>query len=227
MASIVKKKGWSGANTTVIGLTTWSTGPFVNGIVTDFYQSFAASMPGMVQKAASSFGPSTTKIGSNYIGIDCGLIPGPCRTAVSEALATVPSSRHLVFIGLNDQVVHAGLEAADAAGRTANAVGAGLGDGNSIARLRSDPQWVAEDDIFYHGWGEYLMAVATGLLKGVHPVNNIAEIPSLVITKAQVDKYYGKTGTSAVLLPPVPSQDKYLIPLGVLQKFHNIDGLQG
>ncbi|MHB1520245.1 MAG: hypothetical protein ACYCWN_02835 [Ferrimicrobium sp.] len=227
VASIVKKKGWSGANTTVIGLTTWSTGPFVNGIVTDFYQSFAASMPGMVQKAASSFGPSTTKIGSNYIGIDCGLIPGPCRTAVSEALATVPSSRHLVFIGLNDQVVHAGLEAADAAGRTANAVGAGLGDGNSIARLRSDPQWVAEDDIFYHGWGEYLMAVATGLLKGVHPVNNIAEIPSLVITKAQVDKYYGKTGTSAVLLPPVPSQDKYLIPLGVLQKFHNIDGLQG
>jgi len=225
-ASIVKKKGWSGSNTTVIGLTTWSTGAYVNGIVTDFYQTFASNMPGMVQEKASSFGPSVTKLGNSYIGIDCGLIPGPCRTAVSEALATVPASRHLVFIGLNDQVVHAGLEAADAAGRTANSVGVGLGDGNSIARLRTDPQWIAEDDIFYHGWGEYLMAVATGLLRGVRPPGNVAEIPSIVITRNQVDKFYGKSGTSAFLQPPVPTMDKYLIPLGVLQKFHNIEGLQ-
>jgi len=225
-ASIVKKKGWSGNNITVIGLTTWSTGAFVNGIVTDFYQSFAANMPGMIQRSASSFGPSTTKIGSNYIGLNCGLLPAPCRSAVAEALAGIPPTRDLVFIGLNDQVVHAGLEAADAAGRTSTSVGVGLGDGASIQRLRTDPQWIAEDDIFYHGWGEYLMAVADGLVKGIKPANDTAEIPSLVITKSEVDKYYGPSGTSAVMLPPVPKKDRYLIPLGVLQRFHNIEGLQ-
>lgn len=224
-ASIVRGKGWTGNNTTVIGLTTWSTGAFVNGIVTDFYQAFAQDMPGMIRKAASSFNPSTTTIGTNYVGINCGLIPAPCQSAVSEALATIPASQHLMFIGLNDQVVHAGLDAADAAGRSAQSVGVGLGDGASIGRLRSDPQWIAEDDIFYHGWGEYLMAVAYGLINGIKPANDTAVIPSLVITKAEVDKYYGASGTSAILLPPVPSQDRYLIKLGILQKFHNIEGL--
>ncbi len=225
VGDIVKAKGWTGQNTTVIGITTWATGPFVNGCVTDFYSSFARAVPGMIQKSASSFGPNTTRIGSNYIGLDAGLLPQPAFQAVQQVLPSIPSSQHLVIVGLNDDVVNAALKAANDAGRsTANTVAVGLGDGASINELRTNPQWVAEDDIFYKGWGEVLLAIADGLVNGVKPSGPV-DIPAAVVTKANVNKYYGSSGDTAKLLP-LPSKDGYLKPLGVLQKFGNFEGLQ-
>lgn len=225
-AGIVKKKGWTGHDTTVLGLTTWSTGPFVNGIVTGFYQTFASTMGGMVQKRWTAFSPSVTKLGTSFIDVNCGLLPSTCQSAVAATLASVPSTRKLMVVGLNDTVVYAGLQAVNAAGRNANAAGVGLGTKTSIKYLRTDPQWILEDDIFYRGWGEYLVAIADGLMKGVKPKGNIAEIPSLVISKKQVDKYYGRTGTTPKLLPAISPKDKYLLKLGILQKFHNILGVK-
>lgn len=225
VGDMVKAKGWTGKDTTVIGITTWATGPFVNGCVTDFYSSFAQTVPGMVQKSASSFGPNTTRIGSNYIGLDAGLLPQPAFQAVQQVLPSIPSSQHLVIVGLNDDVVNAALKAANAAGRsTADTLAVGLGDGASINELRTNPQWVAEDDVFYKGWGETLVAVADGLVNGVKPSGPV-DIPATVVTKANVNQYYGSSGDSENLLP-FPSQDGYLKPLGVLQKFGNFQGLQ-
>lgn len=225
VGAIVKAKGWTGKNTTVIGITTWSTGPFVNGCVTDFYQSFAQAVPGMIQKSASSFGPNTTRIGSNYIGLDAGLLPQPAFQAVQQVLPSIPSSQHLVVVGLNDDVVNAALKAINATGRNAaDTVAVGLGDGASINELRTNPQWVAEDDIFYKGWGEILLGISDGLINGVKPSGPV-DIPATVVTKSNVDQYYGSSGDTETTLP-FPSQDSYLKPLGVLQKFGNFQGLQ-
>lgn len=224
VAALAKKKGWTGKNTTIIGITTWATGPFVNGCVTDFYESFAKNMPGMIQKSAASFGPKTTRIGSNYIGLDAGLLPQPAFQAVQQVLPSMPASQHIVVVGLNDDVVNAALKAIKASGRAAKTMAVGLGDGASINELRTNPQWVAEDDIFYPGWGEVLTAVASGLVNGIKPTGPV-DIPSTVVTKSTVAHYYGPSGTTPKLLP-LPSTVEYLKPLGVLQKFGNFEGLK-
>lgn len=223
VARMAKSRGWTGANTTVIGITSWATGPFVQGAVTNFYASLAKGLPGMRQKSAASFGPSTTRVGDNYIGLDAGLLPGPAFTAVQQVLASIPKTRHLVIVGLNDDVVNAALKATDAHGFSSRTMAVGLGDGSSIAELRSNKEWVAEDDIFYTGWGEVLLAMSDGLVKGVDPKGPV-QIPETVVTKANVDKYYGPSGTTVKRMP-LPAADSYLKPLGVLQKFGNFVGL--
>jgi ribose transport system substrate-binding protein len=224
-AEAAKARGWTGANTTVIGITTWATGPFVQGAVTDFYSSFAKNLPGMEQKSASAFSPSTTRIGKDYVGLDAGLLPGPAFTMVQQVLPSLPKGQHLVVTGLNDDVVNSALKAIDTAGRSADAIAVGLGDGASINELRTNRAWVGEDDVFYKGWGETLLALEDGLVKGDKPGGPVV-IPAAVVTKSNVDQYYGPTGDTVKHLPAVPSQDKYLEKLDILQKFGNFKGLK-
>ena len=50
-------------------------------------------------------------------------------------------------------------------------------------------------------------------------------IPQTVLTKSNVDKYFGSSNTTPKLLSPLPAGDDYLLKYGVLQKFDNIEGL--
>jgi len=47
-----------------------------------------------------------------------------------------------------------------------------------------------------------------------------------VMTKDTVGKYFKPGSDEPIGLPPLAPEDQYLIKTGVLQKFHNIEGLK-
>ncbi len=108
--------------------------------------------------------------------------------------------------------------------RENNTIVAGLGGSvAALKELRTNPHWVAEGSVFSTHWGEYLMAMAVAVHNGVTPPP-LTKSPQLVLTPATVDKYYDAEG-KVKLLPPLVPENMYLKDTGVLQKFHNIEGL--
>jgi ABC-type sugar transport system substrate-binding protein len=211
-------KGWTGANTTVLGLVNWSGGVNLNGGVTEFYQNFAKVLPGMTQASWRSITPSTTRLGSNLYVLNCGSVPGPCQTAVSEVLPDIPSSRHIIVMGTNDNITDAALTAAKTAGRTHEMYAASTAD--SVTQLRSNPQVVGVGEIFASYWGEYaLAAAATG--KDVGTI----QMPYVPLTKQNQSTTFGTSSVIPKELPPVPSADNGLVSLKALKQFKNVAGL--
>ena len=106
-----------------------------------------------------------------------------------------------------------------------NSIVAGLGsDEASRAQLRSNPQWVAEGDLFPYMWGEYLMAMGVAMKMGIKPPA-LTKTPQVVMTKDTVGKYFKPGSNTPIGLPPLAPEDQYLLKTGVLQRFHNIPGV--
>lgn len=214
----------AGADTTVIILSAWLAGADVNQCVTEFYGAIADRLDGMQQIAPDEIDAQTAKIGDNLVQVDTDLLPDTAYQKVKAVLPSIPESRNLIVYGVNDDVVSGALRAIEDAGRTDKTLAAGLGGAGAIKTLRSNPVWVAEGDIFFNNWGEYILAMATALVNGVD-VPEITLVPTAVLTKDNVDEFYAPGETRPKALPPVVPENEYLVPLGVLQQFGNVKGL--
>lgn len=224
MADIANEKGMPGAEATVILLSAWAAGEDVNQGVRQFYKEFSANVPGAAQVDVEQIGPQTTQMGDGLIQVDTDLLLETGYEKVKAVLPSIPEGRSLVVFGVNDDVVSGALKAIREAGREDLTIVAGLGGGAGVNRLREDPEWVAEADIFYDYWGQYILAMATALNEGAE-VPEITAAPTVVMTKETVDQYYDAGSIIPKSLPAVVPENEYLVPLGVLQKFGNIEGL--
>lgn len=225
VAKAMLGRGWTGANTTVIIEQNATAGTDVNSSVRDFYSTIANMVPGMTKIVGPAITATTTTIGSTGIQVNTSGTLSGAFSAVRDVLQSIPANRHLVIYANNDDETLGGWRAVVGAGRSTNALAAGLG-GSSTAmkQLRTNPQWVAEGVLFPEGWGEIGIAMAVAMIRGATPPAT-TYIPQAVITKSNVAKYFGSSNTTPVLLSAIPSEDNYLLSTGVLQKFHNIAGL--
>jgi ribose transport system substrate-binding protein len=64
--------------------------------------------------------------------------------------------------------------------------------------------------------------MGVAMKKGIQPPTQ-TYCPQVVLSKDNVDQYYN--GTTPKAVPPLPSQDQYLVQTGILQKFGNIPGV--
>jgi ribose transport system substrate-binding protein len=221
----MQSHGWTGANTTVLFLQNATAGTSVNIAVREFYSDIANEVPGMTKMAANSISPTTTTIGSTGYQVNAGTGIDTAYSAVQQVLQGIPSSRHLVLFAINDDLALGGWQAIAGAGREANSVVMGLGGSEpAMEQLRSNSHWIGEDMPFLQGWAEIGIAMGVAMAHGVTPPA-VTYIPQTVLTKNNVDKYFGSSNTTPKLLSPLPAADGYLLKYGVLQKFDNIEGL--
>ena len=126
---------------------------------------------------------------------------------------------------VNDDSTIGAWRAITQAHRENNTLVAGLGgDKDGLTQLRTNPHWVAEGDVFVYFWGEYLMAMGVAMLQGAKPPA-LTISPQTVLTKENISRYYKPGMFTAKVLPRLPAVDRYLAKPGILQKFHNIEGL--
>ena len=217
---------WTGADTTVLMLQNATAGNSVNIAVREFYSQVAAAVPGMTPMAPDAITATTTTIGKSGYQVNAGSDIDSAFTAVRQALETIPATRHLVLFAINDDLALGGWRAVVGERRTRQSIVIGLGgSAPALVQLRTNPQWIGEDMPFLQGWAEIGIAMGVAMAHGATPPA-VTYIPQTVLTKANIAKYYGTSNTTPVLLSPLPAADAYLIHYGVLQKFHNIEGLQ-
>jgi len=219
-----KAKGWSAADTTVIIVQGSSAGTEVNDCVRYFYVTVAQSMPGMDEVAPGAITPLTTRLGKSGLQVDGKGTLTDSYAAVKNVLQTLPADRHILLYTINDDSTIGAWRAITESQRESNTLVAGLGgSAAALKELRTNPQWVAEGSIFTSHWGQYLIAMGVAVMQGVHPPP-LTKSPQVILTKANVDKYYDTDG-KVKLLPPLVPENQYLAATGVLQKSHNVDGL--
>jgi len=68
------------------------------------------------------------------------------------------------------------------------------------------------------------MAMGVAMKKGTTPPA-LTKTPQIVMTKDTVDRYFKPGSAQPLSLPPLSAEDQYLKDVGVLQKFHNVQGL--
>jgi ribose transport system substrate-binding protein len=221
---LAKAKGWTAADTTVIIVQGSQAGTEVNDCVRYFYVTAAGSMPGMDKMEPSAITPLTTRIGKSGIQVDGKGTLTDSYAAVKNTLQTLPSDRHILLYTINDDSTLGSWRAVTESHREDNTLVAGLGGSvAALKELRTNPHWVAEGSIFTSHWGQYLIAMGVAIMHGVKPPS-LTKTPQVILTKETVDKYYDAAG-KVKLLPPLVPENLYLKDTGVLQKFHNIDGL--
>jgi len=150
-------------------------------------------------------------------------------TAVSNLLPAVPTGYNIILYTVNNDSTSGALRALAASGRADNdkTLIAGLGgDKTGVDNLRSDPRWVAEGDIFFNWWGEYAVAMAQSLAKGIKPPADVTALPQIVLSKDTVDQYLLPDSVEAKQLPALDSTNEFLKQGGFLQIINNIPGLQ-
>lgn len=225
VAKLAKEKGWKADNTTVLLVQSATAGYEVNNCVRYFYTTVAKEM-GMKEVAPESIVPTTTKVGEHLVQVDGKANLEDSYTAVKNVLQTIPASRNILLYTVNDDSSLGAWRAIVDANRKDSTLIAGLGGSKEgVTQLRTNPQWVAEGSIFMDKWGEYLMAMGVAILNGAKPPE-ITASPQIVLTKENVDKYYPGGSFEAKMLPAMPTQNEYLKPTGILQKFNNIEGLK-
>ena len=222
--AVAKSKGWTATDTTVIIVQGSSAGTEVNDCVRYFYVTVAQEMPGMTQAAPSSITPLTTTIGKSGLQVDGKGTLTDSYAGVKNVLQTVPANRNILLYTINDDSTIGAWRAITESQRQKSTLVAGLGGSvASLQQLRTNPQWVAEGSIFMSDWGQYLIAMGVAVMHGVKPPP-LTKCPQLILTKQNVDKYYDAVG-KVKLLPPLVPSNEYLAETGVLQQFHNIEGL--
>ncbi len=210
-ASVAKKKGWTGANTTLLLINAPFIGPELNKLVTNFYVGYAKAFPDMKQVEASQITPTTTSIG----GLDAVIVDGKgelqaTNKAVQQALARIPDDRHLVVGAMiNDDSGLGALRALQQAGRADDAMIVSAGaDPNGLKQLRTNPNWVADVSVFFEVWPKYVLPMAKAMAAGAK-MPAVTQAPQLVLTKDNVDEYYDAEG-NVIKDPPIPAASAYL-----------------
>jgi ribose transport system substrate-binding protein len=225
VAPIIKSKGWTADNTVVLLLQAAFAGTEVNDSVRYFYVTLANAISGFDVVSPSDITAQTTKIGKTGLQVDGQANLQASYTAAKNALQTIPANDHIILDGVNDDSVTGGWRAITEAHRDSNSLVASLGsDEASRTQLRTNPSWVAEGEVFPSMWGEYIVAMAAAMLHGTKPPD-LTVTPQTVMTKDTVSKYFNPGSDAPISLPPLAPEDRYLAATGVLQKFHNVQGL--
>ncbi len=224
VAEIANERGWKSDDITVIIAQNATSGYEVNNSVRYFYISVAEEL-GLEKVEPEEIMPTTTTIGDHLIQVDGKSELEPTYTAVKNVIQTLPEDRKILLFTVNDDSSLGAWRAIEESGREDNALVAGIGGSEeSLKQLRENPNWVAEGSIFMEDWGQYLIAMGVAIVNGVEPPE-LTLAPQVVLTKENVNDYYGE-GTTAINLPPLVEENKYLEDTGILQLFENIEGLK-
>ena len=227
MAPLMKVKHWTGANTTVVIMDHPQDGASVNTFVWQCYTDLAALVPGMKRVPLSQISSGTTSIGTTGLQIDGGSTEDTAYAAFQAGLNSIPHNRNVVLFTLDDIYTVPAYRALVQAHRQGHAMISGFGGSSqALTALRSNPSWVAEATSFFPQWGEFLMAMGQALVNGAKaPAQTLP--PEVALTKKNVNSYYPPgSGEIAKELPALPEVDAYIVKTGVLQKFHNIQGIK-
>jgi ribose transport system substrate-binding protein len=223
---IMKKKGWTAKDTTLILVASPGAGAEVNSNSRYFYTHVSRAIPGMAKATPTSITDKTTNIGKlpNGIQVDGKASLEPTYNAVKATLQILPKDRHLVVFTINDDSALGAWRAITQDGRQKNTLIIGQGaNAQGLKHLRTNPSWVAEGSVFFELWPRYLLAMGVAVLNGARPpVQTYA--PQIVLSKQNVAKFYGKSGTLAKVAPPLPAPNQYLLRTGILQKFGSATG---
>jgi ribose transport system substrate-binding protein len=225
MAAQMKKRGWTGDNTTVVIGQAAKYGPAVNVAVTSFYDKLSKLVPGMKHVPASNIKTTTTTIsGDQGLQVDLDFTADIAFPAMTRALQSIPKDRHIVLYTTADDVTVAALRALKNAGRLDDTIVSGFGGSPvSIKALRSGNNWVTEQTGFFANWGQFALAMAAAVKQGAK-LPALTMPPMTVLTKENVNKYFKPGTTKLILMPPLPKPSQYLVKTGVLQKFGNVAG---
>jgi ribose transport system substrate-binding protein len=247
VAKVAKSKGWDGTNTVVILVQNATAGEEVNDCVRYFYTTLQNLLPGMDKTTPAKITASTTKIGKTGIQVDGKSALEPSFTALKNVLQTIPTSKNIIVYTVNDDSTIGAWRAVVQTGRASHAITAGLGgSADGLDQLRKNPNWVAEGDIFFPEWGQYLIAMAVAMKTGAHPPG-VTTSPQAVLTKETIGHFYkpgqhtpyrlprltnihSNKGGEAKGCPPRNSApscgNAYLAKTKILQKFKNVEGLK-
>lgn len=225
MAAQMKKRGWTGKNTTVVIGQAAKYGPSVNVAVTSFYDNLSKLVPGMKHVSYKSITPKTTTINGNEgLQVDLDFVPDIAFPAMTRALQSIPKDRHIVLYTTADDVTVAAQRAINNAGRTNDTIVSGFGGSPvSIKALRQGKGWVTEQTGFFANWGQFALAMAAAVKQG-KKLPALTVPPMTVLTKQNVNKYFKPGSTNLVLMPALPKRSNYLVKTGVLQAFGNVAG---
>ncbi len=227
IGQIGKERGWNASNTTVLIGQNAAAGEQVNDCVRYFYSTIAPLL-GLENVPATSITPTTTKVGANAIQFDGQSALQPSFEAVKNLLPSIPQNHNIILYTVNNDSTKGALRALEEAGRGGQAqllIGGLGGDETGITALRQDPRWVAEGDIFVSWWGEYAVAMAQALAKGVTPPAEVTALPQVVLDKKSVDDYHQPNSVDVKQLPPLDKTNDFLRQGGFLQLVNNIKGL--
>ena len=223
-----KKRGWNASNTTVLIGQNAASGEQVNDCVRYFHSTIAPIL-GLPTVEATSITPNMTKVSANAIQFDGGSQLQPSFKAVKNLLPSIPKDHNIILYAVSNDSTVGALRALQDGGRAGNdkLLIAGLGgDEQGIKALREDPRWVAEGDIFVSWWGQYAVAMAQALAKGVKPPAEVTLLPQAVLGKDTVDTYHKPGSVDVKQLPPLVESNSYLKDGGFLQVVGNIEGVK-
>jgi ribose transport system substrate-binding protein len=250
VGEVAEKRRWTGSNTSVILVDAAVAGDEVNSCIGYFYEQLQRFVPGLAQiKSYADITPSTTRVGNTTVQVDGQGALAVTYTAVGNALSSIPKSNNVILYTVNDDETLGGMRALRRNGWQAGHMLTG-GTGGGVAalqQLRTNPDWVAEGDVFISNLGEYFMAVAKALHDGIE-LPFLTTTPMAVLTKdttikgttiVPIGTYFHPGETKPYQLPPLEpvalreanglgkqtTGNDFLAKTGVLQKFGNVMGL--
>jgi len=254
MAKVVAKeaeaKGWKASDIEVILVQSAGLGPAVNSSIGFYYEELSKLIPGLPTIGSfKDIGPETTTIGDSVVQVNGEALRQPSFEAVENALQTIPADKHLIIYSISDESSLGAYTAVQRAGRQDDLLITGLaGSEEGLEQLRNNPAWVAEGDVFFSHWGEYLMAMAAAIMEG-QETPDMTAAPIATETKnlsikgtgiVPISTYYKPNSVQPYRLPPLQPEEKavtsagesgtvgnqYLEKTGVLQLFGNVTGLE-
>ncbi len=219
-----KAKGWTAADTTIVMVVASPNGVEVNNGPRYFYITIASQMPGYPTLTPAQLNPQTTVIGNKQgLQFECeSTIEGAYKNAKNK-IPTIPASNHVLLYGSDSDCAEGALRALTEAGRASNTLTCGLGPTpDGLTNTRTNPSWLCEGSAFLDNWAEFILAEAVAIKQGIK-VPDLTPCPQIMLTKDNIDTYYGSD--NKVKLLPFPPEAQYLVQTGVLQKFHNVQGV--
>jgi ribose transport system substrate-binding protein len=222
---VAKTKGWTSADTTLLMVVQSSAGVEVNDGPRYFYITMASMMPGFPTETPDQLNPQTTVIGNHQaVQYEGNSTLDAAYAATKNILPTIPASNHIMVFGDDDDFALGAMQAITQAGRASTSYACGLGPTPAgLTHLRTDPSWLCEASTFTEDWPEFIIAEAVAIHMGIKPPP-LTSSPQTTLTKDNVDTYYNSSN-AIILLPPLAANAQYLKQTGILQKFHNVQGL--
>lgn len=224
MVPLAQGKGWTSSDTTILMVVQSSAGVEVNDGPRYFYITIASHISGFPALTPDQLNPQTTVIGSHQgIQYECNSTVDGSYANAKNLLPTIPANNHVMVFGDDTDCTLGALRALTQAGRAGNTMACGLGPTpDGLTNLRTNSSWVCEEALFLEDWPEYIIAEATAIHMGLK-IPPLTSAPQVSLTKDNVDTYYN--GNSVKLLPPLAANALYLKQTGILQKFHNVQGV--
>jgi ribose transport system substrate-binding protein len=221
---VAMQRGWTSTNTTVLMSVASPNGVEVNDGPRYFYITIASKIPGFPARTPAQLNPQTTVIG-NFQGMqyECNSTVDGSYANAKNLLPTIPAGNHVLLYGSDSDCSLGALRALTEAGRAGNTLTCGLGPTpDGLTNVRTNPSWLCEGSAFLEDWPEFIIAEAVAIHRG-DKVPALTPSPQLMLTKDNIDTYY--SGSHIKLLPPLSKGAEYLKGTGILQKFHNVQGV--